>query len=100
MREDTVVTLGNYIDHGPDGFKVKGTGVTSYEVTGPTSRRIKGTAEVDGVGGFTYTVDVTDAGEPGRDDMFSIALSRNGYLASGKLAGGNIQLHPKPSPCL
>ena len=87
-----------YIDHGPNGIKVKGTDVTSYEVTGLTSRRIKGIAEVDGVSGIGYTVDVTDAGEPGRDDTFSIALS-NGYSASGKLAGGNIQLHAKPNPC-
>ena len=88
----------SYIDHGPNGHKVKGTSVTSYEVTGPTSRRIKGTAEVDGMGGIDYTVDVTDAGEPGRDDTFSITLS-NLYSAAGKLAGGNIQLHPKPAPC-
>jgi len=81
-----------------DGVKVKGTGVTSYEVTGPTSRRISGTAEVDGVSGIGYTVDVTDAGEPGRDDTFSIALS-NRYSASGKLAGGNIQLHAKSDAC-
>jgi len=87
-----------YIDHGPNGVKVKGTGVTSYEVTGPTSRRISGTAEVDGVSGIGYTVDVTDAGEPGRDDTFSITLS-NKYGASGKLAGGNIQLHAKPDAC-
>jgi len=87
-----------YIDHGPRGFKVKGTSVTSYEDIGPTSRRIKGTAEVDGVGGTEYTVEVTDAGEPGRDDTFSISLT-NGYTASGKLAGGNIQLHGKPDPC-
>lgn len=85
-----------YIDH--NGGKVKGTSVTAYEVTGPTSRRIKGTAEVNGVGGIEYTVDVTDAGEPGRDDTFSITLS-NGYSAAGKLAGGNIQLHGKPSDC-
>jgi len=85
-----------YIDHG--GSKVKGTGVTGYEVTGPLSRRITGTAEVDGVGGFTYTVDVIDNGEPGREDTFTIELS-NGYSASGTLAGGNIQLHAKPSPC-
>jgi hypothetical protein len=85
-----------YIDHG--GSKVKGTGVTSYEDIGPTSRRIKGMAEVDGVGGIEYTVEVTDAGEPGRDDTFSIRLS-NGYSASGKLAGGNIQLHVKPDAC-
>jgi hypothetical protein len=87
-----------YIDHGSNGVKVKGTSVTSYEVTGPTSRRISGTAEVDGVSGIEYTVDVTDAGEPGRDDTFSITLT-TGYSASGKLAGGNIQLHAKPGPC-
>jgi hypothetical protein len=88
-----------YIDHGSNGFKVKGTGVTSYQVTGPISRRIKGTAEIDGVGGYFYTVDVTDAGEPGRNDTFTITLS-NRYYASGNLAGGNIQLHGEPSPCL
>ena len=89
-----------YIDHGSGGVKVKGTSVTSYDVTGPTSRRISGTAEVDGVSGIGYTVDVTDAGEPGRDDIFSITLKNaNGYSASGKLGGGNIQLHAKPDPC-
>jgi len=87
-----------YIDHGSNGVKVKGTSVTSYEIMGPTWRRIKGMAEVDGVGDIGYTVDVTDAGEPGRDDTFSITLT-NGYSASGKLAGGNIQLHAKPGPC-
>jgi hypothetical protein len=86
-----------YIDHGPRGFKVKGTSVMSYEVSGPI-RRITGMAEVDGVSGIGYTVEVTDAGEPGRDDTFSIILT-NGYEASGKLAGGNIQLHAKPGPC-
>src|SRR5439155_74096 len=35
---------------------------------------------------------VSDNGEPGRSDTFSISLS-NGYTASGKLAGGNIRLH-------
>ena len=87
-----------YIDHGANGPKVKGTGVTRYEVTGPFSRRITGTAEVDGIGGFTYTVEVTDNGEPGREDTFTIELS-NRYRASGTLAGGNIQLHAKPGPC-
>jgi hypothetical protein len=86
-----------YIDHGT-GMKVKGTAVTGYEITGSLSRRIRGKAEVDGVDGFDYIVEVTDAGEPGRDDTFSIALS-NGYSAGGKLAGGNIKLHAKPSPC-
>jgi len=87
-----------YIDHSSSGFKVKGTSVTSYQIMGSTWRRISGTAEVNGVSGVGYTVDVTDAGEPGRDDTFSITLS-NGYSASGKLAGGNIQLHAKSDAC-
>jgi hypothetical protein len=83
-----------YIDHGID-MKVKGTGVTAYVITPPTSRHIEGTAEVNGQPGFTYQVDVTDNGEPGTNDTFTIKLS-NGYSASGTLAGGNIQLH---MPC-
>ncbi len=84
-----------YIDHGT-GMKVHGTGVTGYSVTGPTSRRIEGTAEINGQPGFTYKIDVADNGTPGRGvDTFSIQLS-NGYSASNKLGGGNIQLH---KPC-
>ncbi len=79
-----------YIDHG-SGLKVKGTGVTSYSVVGPTSRRITGTCEINGQAG-TYDVVVSDNGEPGRDDTLSLALS-NGYAAAGDLKGGNIQLH-------
>ena len=82
-----------YIDHGTN-MKVKGTGVTAYTVTGPTTRHIEGTAEIDGRSG-SYQVDVSDNGEPGRKDTFSIMLS-NGYSASGLLIGGNIQLH---QPC-
>ena len=80
-----------YIDHGPGGPHVKGTGVTAYTVTNPTTRHIEGTAQVDGQDG-TYQVDVTDNGEPGRNDSFTLQLS-SGYGASGTLGGGNIQLH-------
>lgn len=84
-----------YIDHGT-GLRVKGTGVTAYVVTGPTSRHIEGTAEVNGIAGYTYSVDVADNGEPGIGvDTFAINVS-NGYTASGTLSGGNIQLH---MPC-
>ena len=51
---------------------------------------------MNGQEGFTYEVDVTDNGEPGKNDRFSIRVSNAaGYLytASGTLAGGNIQLH-------
>ena len=86
-----------YIDHGPGGPRVKGTGVTSYVVVDATTRHIKGTAEIDGVAGW-YDVVVSDKGEPGRSDTFTLTLS-TGYTASGTLIGGNIQLHLKPSTC-
>jgi hypothetical protein len=82
-----------YHDKGAN-LKVKGTGVTDYQVLGPTTRKISGTAEINGVAG-SYEVWVTDNGEPGRDDVFQIKLS-TGYTAGGTLGGGNIQLHAKP----
>lgn len=89
----------NYIDHG-SGMKVKATSISLYEVgLTPTSRHFEGAAEVNGVPGYTYAVDVADNGEPGRADTFTITLSGNGqvYQAGGTLAGGNVQLH-KPCP--
>jgi len=84
-----------YIDHGT-GMKVKGSGVTAYNGTG-TARHIEGTAEVNGVGGYTYSIDVADNGEPGRDDTLGIVLKGpSPYAAGNKLSGGNIQLH---GPC-
>jgi hypothetical protein len=82
----------NYIDHGPNGPKVKGTGVTGYGVVDATARWIEGTAEIDGQPGYTYRVVVRDAGEPGRADTFDLHLS-NTYAATGQLPGGNLQLH-------
>ena len=84
-----------YDDHGPGGPRVKGTGVTAYVVVNTTTRHIEGTAEVNGQAGFTYKVDVSDNGEPGTNDTFALTLS-NGYAASGRLGGGNIQIH---KPC-
>jgi hypothetical protein len=86
----------NYIDHGPNGPKVKGTGVTRYDELDATTRHIEGTAEINGQPGFTYSVDVADEGEPGRSDRFTLSLS-NGYAAAGDLAGGNLQLHNRCS---
>jgi hypothetical protein len=78
-----------YIDHG--GVRAKGTAVTMYVSTGPTSRHIEGNADINGAPG-TYQVDVADNGEPGRDDTFLLKLS-TGYMQGGTLGGGNIQLH-------
>jgi len=86
-------------DHGSNGPKVKGTGVTAYVVVDALTRRIEGSAKVNGVAGFTYEVVVSDKGEPGRNDGFAIRLWNAAgalvYSASGTLRGGNIQLHIK-----
>lgn len=83
-------------DHGKkdkkDDVKVKSTSVTGYFIIDAVTRQIEGTARLNGKTPVTYTVIVTDNGEPGRNDTFSIVLS-NGYSASGTLKGGNIQLH-------
>lgn len=82
-----------YIDHGAN-VKVKATSITAYVIISATTRKIDGTCEINGAPG-TFSVLVSDNGEPGRNDVFDLTLS-NGYKATGKLAGGNIQLH---RPC-
>jgi len=81
-----------YNDH--NGIQVKGIEVTNYTVIDEVTRQIDGFAKINGEGSFAYTVVVSDLGEPGRNDSFSIVLS-TGYTASGTLNGGNIQLHVK-----
>jgi hypothetical protein len=83
----------NYVDH-RTGMHMKAVTITKYAATGPTSRHFEGAADIDGHPG-TYIIDVTDNGEPGRNDTLAISLS-NGYKAGGSLAGGNIKLH---KPC-
>jgi hypothetical protein len=71
--------------------------VTGYSVIDAVTRRIKGTARFNGQRGFTYQVDVSDNGEPGRNDVFALSVWNAAgtlvYSASGTLKGGNIQLH-------
>lgn len=78
-------------DRDPGGPHVVGTSMTRYFFVDASTRRIEGTATVNGVGGFTFVVEITDNGDPGSADVFTITLS-NGYTASGVLAGGNFQL--------
>jgi len=87
----------NYIDHN-SGMHMKATSISVYaKGDTATTRHMEGNAEIDGVAGFTYSIDVADNGEPGRNtDSLKISLS-NGYSGGGTLAGGNIQLH-KPCP--
>jgi hypothetical protein len=84
----------SFNDHGRNGIKVKSTGVTAYIFIDALTRQIEGTCKVNGRGSFTYKVIVTDNGERGRNDFFSLQLS-NDYSVSGTLKGGNIQLHTK-----
>ena len=74
-------------------FRATETGLLKVTFFDTHGGRFEGTAEVTGTAGFTYVIEVTDKGEPGRDDTFAISLS-NGYQASGTLGGGNIQLYP------
>jgi hypothetical protein len=84
-----------YLDHG-NPLRVKGTGVTGYDVYPdfvPNGRKILGSADVGGATDL-YEADVADGGEPGRGvDWFQLKLLHGGQIASAYLAGGNIQLH-------
>jgi hypothetical protein len=79
-----------YIDHS-NGVRVSTDSVTSYGGTGNT-RTFSGTTVVNGQW-VIYTITAVDNGEPGAGhDQFTIKLS-NGYIASGTLGGGNIEIH-------
>ena len=82
-----------YQDHGLLARTVKSTAITSVTLTGAGNcAQILGNARVNGTPGFGFQVDVCDNGEPGDSDTFSIVMS-DGYMASGTLGGGNVQLH-------
>ena len=83
-----------YQDHGLLARTVKSTAVTSVTLTqGGTCATILGNAKVNNTTDAGFQVDVCDNGEPGKDtDTFSIVMS-DGYTASGKLGGGNVQIH-------
>ena len=82
-----------YQDHGPFARTVKSTEVTSVTLTeGGRCARILGDAKVNNAPGVGFQVDVCDNGEPGKDaDTFSIVMS-DGYVATGTLGGGNVQI--------
>ena len=79
-----------------DDVKVKSRRVTAYSALDAVTRRIEGTARMNGERGFTYQVDVSDNGEPGRNDVFALkvwdAAGTLVYSASGTLRSGNIKL--------
>ena len=85
-----------YQDHGALARTVKSTAITSVTLTQTpdgTCAQILGTATVNGTGSVGFDVDVCDNDEPGKDnDTFSIVMF-DGYIASGTLGGGNVQIH-------
>jgi hypothetical protein len=91
--EDENGSLRGEVAYVDDGFecslRVRSTSVTAYLEKGPNSRRILGTAEINGHDG-TFQLDVTD--DDSATDSFAIRLS-NGYSASGKLKNGHIEIH-------
>jgi hypothetical protein len=87
-------TSGNeeFQDHGPaNPFNLHGdpTVVICRSVTQAT---IFGTATIDGTGSHIFRIDVTDNGEPGRDDHYRMRV--NAYDSGDHtLQGGNVQIH-------
>jgi hypothetical protein len=70
--------------------QIKCQSIDSLVVAG-THATFTGDATVNGTS-TSYRIDVVDLGEPGSLDTFAIHLG-NGYAASGRLMGGNIQIH-------
>jgi hypothetical protein len=77
------------------GKTVKATAITSFQATGAKAR-FGGLATVDGVPGVRFEIVVEDNGEPGRNDSF-LLFTADGYLASGTLKGGNIDVESDSS---
>jgi hypothetical protein len=68
---------------------VTSTSIGQSTRTGGTAK-FTGTGKLDTGAIVTFTVNVTDAGSPGKNgDAFSISLS-NGYAANGPVGGGDI----------
>src|SRR5437667_5696164 len=92
-----------YIDHGQN-LNVHSTMISSFTPpptpAGNTCVSFSGPARVNNVDGYSFTVNsACDNGEPGVN-LDSLDISVNGpggfsYGRSGKLTGGNLQLHPE-----
>jgi Big-like domain-containing protein len=93
--DDTVKGEENYQDQGPAQPRhVKSIELTAMTCSDDlTEGTIFGRATVDGAGDFVFRIDVTDQGEPGRDDTYGITMS-DGYVSGQqRLQGGNVQIH-------
>jgi hypothetical protein len=78
-----------YVNHAT-GAKIHSVSFTSFSVS-DTTATFAGTCVNNGVP-CTFTVSVTDNGEPGNTDSFSISVS-GAPAEGGVLRSGNIQIH-------
>jgi hypothetical protein len=84
-----------YQDHGPiQALNFKATTVTAVVCNEErTSAEIYGDGTVNGAGSFQYQITLTDNGEPGTNDRYSILIPGVGYASGDQmLRGGNIQI--------
>jgi len=78
-----------YVNHAT-GAKVHSVAFTSFAIVGNTAT-FGGTCTING-SACTFTVNVTDNGEPGTNDTFTISVN-GGSPEGGTLRSGNIQIH-------
>jgi len=84
-----------YQDHGPvQPMNFKASTVSTVVCSDDRkTAEIYGTATVDGAGSFDYRIVLTDNGEPGSSDRYSILVPGVGYASGDQiLRGGNIQI--------
>jgi len=72
------------------GAKLKSVSFTSFSVVGNTST-CAGTCTVNGAA-CTFSVSITDNGEPGANDIFTISVNA-GPAQGGTLRSGNVKIH-------
>ncbi|HEX8492186.1 MAG TPA: post-COAP-1 domain-containing protein [Pyrinomonadaceae bacterium] len=73
-----------------NNIKAQSMSITSLEVINKRAI-VRGSCRVNKAAGYTFTLEVADYSESGRNDTFRIRLS-NGYEAVATLAGGNIKV--------
>jgi hypothetical protein len=92
QRESATAPIeGNfqYVNHA-NGTKLKSVAIDTFTLVGNTST-FSGTCTLDGVP-CTFSVNLTDNGEPGRDDVLTAAIN-GGPADGGVLRTGNVKIH-------
>jgi hypothetical protein len=87
--------LSGHLEYNDHGVGLTVHSVTIDSVTTGCTTTATGTADTNLYGPQTFRVDISDNGEPGSSDSFSISLAPSGYSRAGNLAGGNIQVHDR-----